>query len=216
MLLAPPNTWTASEAEAVALGGHLATVRSQAENDWIFAQFGQFEGVARGLWIGLYDSALEGTFVWSSGEPVSYLDWAANEPNNQDGLEVFVHLIWHGEPRSSHWNDLADTASFPGIPLNGVVEIQPGDVAIPTTTPPSGYYALGTNVVLGVSTPGAVIRYTTDGSEPTEASPAYATPIPVTSDTVLKARAYRSGWQPSARGGRGALRRGTSGLGGPA
>ena len=38
------NTWTASEAEAVTLGGHLATIRSAAENEWVYQTFAAYSG----------------------------------------------------------------------------------------------------------------------------------------------------------------------------
>jgi len=37
-----PRSWTDSEALAVSLGGHLATIRSQAEQDWIEQEFGVY------------------------------------------------------------------------------------------------------------------------------------------------------------------------------
>ena len=40
--------------------------------------------------------------------------------------------------------------------------------------------------------PGLEIRYTTDGSEPTEKSSLYTDPINFTSGTVIKASAYNS------------------------
>jgi hypothetical protein len=116
-------TWTASEAKARMLGGHLATVRNQAENDWIYSQFSSYGGVERGLWIGLNDAASEGAFVWASGEPVTFTTWGAGEPNNWQGNEDYVHLIWPSDPRQSQWNDLSGDADFGGIPLNGVVEV---------------------------------------------------------------------------------------------
>lgn len=45
--------------------------------------------------------------------------------------------------------------------------------------------------------PGATIHYTADGSLPDETAPVFTTPIPVTSPGVLRARAYRSGDDPS-------------------
>ena len=33
------STWSAAESQAVVMGGHLATVRNQAENDFIFNTF---------------------------------------------------------------------------------------------------------------------------------------------------------------------------------
>lgn len=50
---------------------------------------------------------------------------------------------------------------------------------------------------LDCSTPEAVIRYTTDGTFPTEASPAYTGPLTVDRSARLRARAFREGWNPS-------------------
>lgn len=46
-------------------------------------------------------------------------------------------------------------------------------------------------------TPDAVIHYTLDGSEPTEASARYEGPFPITVDCILKARAFKPGCAPS-------------------
>src|SRR5690348_8348260 len=46
------NTWSNAEAQAVQLGGHLATVRNADEDRWIYSTFGGFGGA---LWIGLTD-----------------------------------------------------------------------------------------------------------------------------------------------------------------
>jgi len=44
---------------------------------------------------------------------------------------------------------------------------------------------------------GAVIRYTTDGSDPTESSIRYTGTVSVSAATTLKAKAFKSGWTPS-------------------
>ena len=49
------DTWTNSEAEAVALGGHLVTINDAAENQWVVDTFANYGGVERPLWIGLTD-----------------------------------------------------------------------------------------------------------------------------------------------------------------
>src|SRR5262245_705021 len=74
------NRWDQSEPQAVALGGHLATINSAAENDFIWNTFGPtVNAIAttgnRSLWIGLNDVAVEGTWVWVSGQPVTYTNW---------------------------------------------------------------------------------------------------------------------------------------------
>lgn len=46
-------------------------------------------------------------------------------------------------------------------------------------------------------TPGAAIRYTLDGSEPTEDSPIYTGPFVLTESANIRARAFKEGMQPS-------------------
>ena len=57
----------------------------------------------------------------------------------------------------------------------------------------------GTEVALSCDTAGAEIRYTTGGGNPTMASAKYTAPIPITQDTVIKAKAYnaKGGYTPS-------------------
>ena len=64
--------------------------------------------------------------------------------------------------------------------------------ARPTFSPPGGIYAGGQSVTLNAD-PGAVIRYTTDGSKPTANSALYSGPIAVNAPTVIRARAFVPG-----------------------
>jgi RHS repeat-associated protein len=65
-------------------------------------------------------------------------------------------------------------------------------------TPGGGTYSSLQSITMSTATPGADIRYTLDGADPTEISTLYAGPVRVETDLVLKARGYRSGWTPSA------------------
>ena len=71
-------------------------------------------------------------------------------------------------------------------------------VATPTFSPPAGTYAGSAAVTISVTTSGATIRYTTDGSTPTAASAVYTSPIPVTQTTTIRAMASASGMADSA------------------
>ncbi len=69
-------------------------------------------------------------------------------------------------------------------------------VAIPVFAPDAGTYT-GTQSVTITSTTGATIRYTTDGTEPTESSAVYGAPVVVDHSLILKAKAWKTDWFPS-------------------
>lgn len=71
-------------------------------------------------------------------------------------------------------------------------------VATPLFTPAGGNYYSAQSVSISTTTPGATIYYTTDGSDPDNTSTEYTVPIGVSTDQTLKARAYASGYDPSA------------------
>ena len=121
-LLSPTN-WNSAEAEAISLGGHLATVNDALENAWIVGNFGGFGGVSRMLWIGLNDVAQEGQFVWISGDSATYRNWASGEPNNGAGFYPYEdHVVVRGpnDALPGSWNDAIDTLAH-----SAVVEIGP-------------------------------------------------------------------------------------------
>ncbi|HEY3268766.1 MAG TPA: glycoside hydrolase family 38 C-terminal domain-containing protein [Armatimonadota bacterium] len=64
----------------------------------------------------------------------------------------------------------------------------------PSMSPAPGAYANTIQVSLSASLydPGATVRYTTDGSDPTAASPAYTSPITVGGLTTIKARGFHA------------------------
>jgi hypothetical protein len=92
-------TWSDAEAYAQSLGGHLATINDAAEQDWISQTFAsQFSSI----WIGLTDEASEGTWVWLSGQPVSYTNWASGAPGSYDYAYMSSNGQWYDG--ASGWN----------------------------------------------------------------------------------------------------------------
>lgn len=71
-----------------------------------------------------------------------------------------------------------------------------GTLAAPTFTPVAGTYVGSVDVSLSAQA-GATIRYTTDGSDPTTSSPAYAAPIPIGENTTVRAIAYHPSYTTS-------------------
>jgi len=71
-------------------------------------------------------------------------------------------------------------------------------VATPVFSPASGTtFTDQLQVTISCSTVGATIRYTTDGSDPTEGSTAYTGAITITQTTTIKAKAFKAGMTPS-------------------
>ncbi|MBI1929555.1 hypothetical protein HYR99_35580 [Candidatus Poribacteria bacterium] len=105
------------------LPGHLATLTSQGENDFV-AQTFQVDS----YWLGGVQSRrateVDQGWKWITGEPWSFTNWSADEPNDccatigiEDGEETFLN-IWLG----GAWNDMFNDAVFPGY----IIEYEPG------------------------------------------------------------------------------------------
>lgn len=114
------SSWDAAEARAVTLGGHLVTVDDQAEHDWLTANFHNYLGSDIDLWIGFNDAAVEGTFVWVSGAPVTFTNWDLNEPNNAGGTEDYACMRKNNP--LAFWNDLSNSPTGFHNQVHGVVE----------------------------------------------------------------------------------------------
>ncbi len=87
-------------------------------------------------------------------------------------------------------DDVSITANGSGTPTT----------ATPTFNPTSGTYYSAQNVNLSCTTGSSSIYYTTDGTDPDDAGNGtlYSIAIPVSTATIIKARAYAGGYDPSA------------------
>ena len=72
-------------------------------------------------------------------------------------------------------------------------------VATPTFSTEGGEYSTVVMVIVRVATPGATIRFTQNGSDPTESDPIVVSgsKIAINTSLTLKARAYLTGRRPS-------------------
>jgi len=120
--LTPTCSWAEAAATAEDWGGHLATVRSAEENDWLYQQFCQDS--LGGSWIGLNDRETNGVFAWHSGETATFQAWDNANVLNTSLEEDSVHLqgAQHEERFRGRWNDLpTDGGWLGGLP--GIVEV---------------------------------------------------------------------------------------------
>lgn len=85
-------------------------------------------------------------------------------------------------------------APTPGAPNRVPVA---GAARPPVVSRPSGFYAASATVEIEAPDAGAVVRYTLDGSLPTEASAPYTGPLALEATRVLRAAAFVPGRRPS-------------------
>jgi len=109
-LQAKRMTWEQAEAEAVKHGGHLVTIRSNAEQGWIMKTFSSSDNP----WIGLSDIRKQSVFEWSSGEPVTYKNWASGQPSGNGERYGQIMFGDNRFPKGS-WNDNNNNPARQGI-----------------------------------------------------------------------------------------------------
>jgi len=74
-LFTTPKNWVDAKADCEARRGHLVTIGSQEENDFV-------RDLGSDIYIGFTDEAVEGDWQWVTGEEVAYTNWHSGEPNN--------------------------------------------------------------------------------------------------------------------------------------
>ena len=97
-------SWQEAKEDAVARGGHLATIGSQEESAEMLSVI-----EPGNYWLGATDQEEEGTWTWVTGEAFDFENWGSVEPNG-DEAENFLQLFADGT-----WND------FTPLNLDGYV-----------------------------------------------------------------------------------------------
>ena len=103
-------TWTNARDAAVILGGHLVTLTSSAENDFVMSITNAGVRHAIGLFQPEGSPEPAGGWRWVTNEPLNYQNWWNYEPNNQDG-EGFAELRHGNSSMDSGWNDRGNAVS---------------------------------------------------------------------------------------------------------
>jgi hypothetical protein len=110
--------WNVARDSALGRGGYLATLTSQAENDFVFGLIDSSRywyhrpgsGLWAGPWLGGYQpfGSMEpdSGWLWISDEPFVFTNWSPGEPDNS-GEENALNFGESPSGRLSTWNDLA-------------------------------------------------------------------------------------------------------------
>jgi hypothetical protein len=137
-------SWGDAKLAAELKGGHLATILSQAENNFVFSlvdspQFwtepGSYNGTILGVWLGAFSDAT-GNWKWLTGELLTYSNWLTNQPDYYGGM--IQGMDYCG---GSTWNDFAQdgTDGF-NLPVGYVVEY--ATIPEPSVLMISGIFAI--------------------------------------------------------------------------
>ncbi|MFO0969605.1 MAG: LamG-like jellyroll fold domain-containing protein, partial [Gemmataceae bacterium] len=100
-------TWDQAEAQAQLMGGHLVTINSQTENDFVRDLILDRSGTNRTAYIGMTDADNEGVWSWVSGEPVTYANFLSpGEPNNSGFLQDHAYINFNFPTNvAGFWDD---------------------------------------------------------------------------------------------------------------
>lgn len=114
--------------------GHLVTITSQAETDFVAENFlDTFNDI---IWIGLSDIETEGDFVWVTGEPLDYTNWSDNEPNggvSENAVVLLANIpkVWFDYPEASLLRYIVEFEPGPLLHRDGFEDPLSGCVPVP-------------------------------------------------------------------------------------
>ena len=148
-------TWTGARAQCASLGGQLARVLSQADQDKLAAQLDAEAGpTTRDVWIGAFDSFAETNWRWTDGSEVSFFAWGTAQPadaGNEDcvGARRQANWLWYDLGCDTENGYVCTPLSPPRPPT---APHPPSAPPLPPALPPSpGWPGSGTTFVLSTS-----------------------------------------------------------------
>lgn len=96
-------SWKTAKEFCEKMGGHLVTVTSKDESDFI-NQLSK-NGKVKRYWLGATDE--DGKWKWVTGETFNFVNWCVGEPNNAGNVEHYMDLY-----DNSNWNDSENNSSY--------------------------------------------------------------------------------------------------------
>jgi hypothetical protein len=110
-------SWHEAKQHCESLGGHLATITSAEENDFVYKNF----AADHVCWLGATDEAEEGKWTWVTGEPFAFQNWFPGNPGDEEDCLVLGNspdVVENGQRYfyrfGPQWNDHAAHGKYHG------------------------------------------------------------------------------------------------------
>jgi serine/threonine-protein kinase len=117
-------SWADARRRCEELGGHLATIGDEQEQDFL----SKLSKLGANLWVGMARGEVKGSWAWVTGEPAAYAAWGPEQPNEKSAAVAVFLRPSHG----CRWNDIPlDAANrfvcewgpFPPVDLLGLIDL---------------------------------------------------------------------------------------------
>jgi len=129
--------WAEAKLLAEAAGGHLVTISSESENEWLQENIAS-QGLVEGAWMGLNDLETESVNEWVTGEPLTYENFHAGMADDTDLEDVYLFR------NSGEWEDKPT-----GIPYFFIMEMDCASISQENEVNAAngGFFPIGTTTV---------------------------------------------------------------------
>uniref|UniRef100_A0A3P9N3W2 Galactose-specific lectin nattectin-like n=1 Tax=Poecilia reticulata TaxID=8081 RepID=A0A3P9N3W2_POERE len=106
-----PRIWSDAEAFCISIGGNLASIHNNEENDFLSEMITRDTGNPSITWVGGHDAITEGQWMWSDGSKFDYSSFALGQPDNFAQSENCLEINYSG----NKWNDRVCNQPWPFI-----------------------------------------------------------------------------------------------------
>ena len=155
--------WCDAQSYCRSHGGYLVSIETESENNFIEGTFPDGS-----YWIGGNDLAVEGVYVWDSGNALTFANWNVYQPDSYTGDEdcLWANSDWRWHDRKCH------------RPFKSICEKEPSNsLDAGSTTPPS------VSSSTSIST-GTVCITTTSATTSTSTTTTAVTTSPTSTSTI--------------------------------
>ena len=104
-------TWTEAKEYCEELGGHLVTITSQDEQDFIERIICSQSEYANLYYLGATDDGIENNWHWITDEPFEYTNWQDGQPDGHENDEDYIQMNtrkYYNDDIEFKWHDIAN------------------------------------------------------------------------------------------------------------